>query len=282
MTVASFAYPAAYGLFVWWFSTGLIVFLDNLPPRTFRWSLIGGTAIAALALHRLHASAHDLSVAGAYAAFTYGVLLWGWHEMTFFMGLLTGPRHAPCPPGSTTATRFRFGVAAFLHHELAILATAAFIVWMMWGAPNQVGTWTFMALWGMRQSAKLNVFLGVRNLGESFLPAHLTYLTSFMARRPMNALFPFSVAAGTLVVALLVRAAGVAGLSPFEAAGLSFLITMVTLGVLEHWLLILPLPFDRLWSWWLGHTRRKPPSLAVCEHVETIEPAPAYNAALAA
>ncbi len=27
-----------------------------------------------------------------------------------------------------------------------------------------------MALWGMRQSAKLNVFLGVLNLGEQFFP----------------------------------------------------------------------------------------------------------------
>lgn len=263
--MAPYLYPALYCLFVWWFSTGLIVFLDNLPAQTFRWSLIGGSAVAALAFWRLHASGTDTSVAGAYAAFTYGVLVWGWHEMAFFMGLVTGPRRLPAPRGVQGWARFRMGVAACLHHELAILACAALMVWMMWGKPNQVGTWTFMALWGMRQSAKLNVFLGVRNLGEQFLPAHLTYLTSFMARRRMNPLFPVSVAGGTLIVAFLVHRATMPGVTAFQTAGLTFVITMLTLAVIEHWLLILPLPFEKLWSWWLRHTRQeKPPSLALC------------------
>ena len=49
---------------------------------------------------------------------------------------------------------------------------------------NQVGLWTFVILWAMRQSAKLNVFLGVRNLSEEFLPEHLRYLeTSLRASR---------------------------------------------------------------------------------------------------
>ena len=87
----SWAYPALYCLFVWWFSTGVIVFLNNLPTRTFRWSFGAYTAVAALAFYRLAAVGHDQTVAGAYAAFTYGVLVWGWHEMAFFMGFLTGP-----------------------------------------------------------------------------------------------------------------------------------------------------------------------------------------------
>jgi putative photosynthetic complex assembly protein 2 len=42
--------------------------------------------------------------------------------------------------------------------------------------PNQVGTGTFAVLWVMRISAKLNLFLGVRNLSEELLPPHLAYL----------------------------------------------------------------------------------------------------------
>src|SRR5947209_4481406 len=164
--MAPFALAAGYALFVWWFSTGVIILLDNLPARTFRWSMLGGTAVFAAALWRLHASAADTSLAGAYAAFTYAVLAWGWQEMSFFMGFVTGPRRTASPPGSTLRQRFAHGVAACLYHELAILVTAALILAMTWGAANQVGTWTFMALWGMRQSAKLNLFLGVRNLGE--------------------------------------------------------------------------------------------------------------------
>ena len=39
----------------------------------------------------------------------------------------------------------------------------------------------------MRQSAKLNVFLGVRNLNADFLPDHLKYLQTYFVRAPMNA-----------------------------------------------------------------------------------------------
>ena len=88
-----------------------------------------------------------------------------------------------------------------LHHELALLLLGALLVALTWHAPNHGALVTFTILWVMRQSAKLNVFLGVRNLNESFLPVHLEYLQSYFRRRAMNLLFPFSVIAGTAVAA---------------------------------------------------------------------------------
>lgn len=250
------AYPALYCLFVWWFSTGLIVFLNNLPPRSFRWSFGAGTLLAGVAFYRLAEGSHDVSIAGAYAAFTYAVFVWGWHEMAFFMGFLTGPRTTACPAGSHGWRHFRYGVAACIDHELAILATGIAVLWATWGAPNHVGLWTFMVLWGMRLSAKLNVFLGVLNLGEAFLPAHLTYLLSFMSRRRMNWLMPVSLAGGAALAVLLGQRAAAPGLSAFDRTGLVFLITMLALAVLEHAMLVTPLPFTALWSWWLARTSR--------------------------
>ncbi len=248
------AVAAGYALFVWWFSTGVIILLDNLPARTYRWSMLGGTAVFATALWRLRISSFDTSLAGAYAAFTYAVLAWGWQEMSFFMGYVTGPRRTGCPHDCRGVRHFWHGVEALLYHELAIVATAAVILAVTWRAPNQVGTWTFLLLWGCRQSAKLNLFLGVRNLGEQFVPPHLGYLKSFFTRKPMNPLMPVSVTAGTVIAALM--ATHLAGLGAVRAAGLSFLITMLALAVLEHWMLVLPLPFERLWSWVL--TWRRP------------------------
>ncbi len=184
------------------------------------------------------------------------MLAWGWQEMSFFMGFVTGPRRHGCPSGCHGARHFWHGVQACLHHEFAIIATAAVIVAGTWGAPNQVGTWTFMLLWAMRQSAKLNLFLGVRNLGEQFLPPHLGYLRSYFTRKPMNPLLPVSVTAGTVVAALLALRLTAPGVGEVEAAGLTFLTTMLALAVLEHWMLVLPLPFERLWSWVL--TWRRP------------------------
>lgn len=243
---------AGYALFVWWFSTAVIILLDKLPRRTFRWSMAAGSAIFAVSLWRLATSAHDTSIAGVYGAFTYGVLAWGWHEMSFFMGFVTGPRRTGARMGATLGQRFADGVAACLYHELVIIATAVVIVASTWGEPNQIGTWTFMVLWVMRQSAKLNVFLGVRNLGERFVPTHLQYLITYMAKRPMNALMPVSVLAGTVVTVLLAFRIGRPGIGPSEAAGVTFLVTMLGLGVLEHAMLVLPLPFERLWSWVLN------------------------------
>jgi putative photosynthetic complex assembly protein 2 len=259
--MSTYLYPAAYGLFVWWFSTGLIIFLDNLPPRTFRWSMLAGTAVLLIALARLSASSAEPTTTGAYAAFTYAVLIWGWQEMSFFMGFITGPRRHGCTRGCSGWRHFRHGVEACLYHELAIIITAGVVVWLTRGAPNQVGTWTFMLLWGMRQSAKLNFFLGVRNLSEEFLPAHLDFLKSFLRRRAMNPLMPVSITGGTLLCAWLIFRAGAQGIDAFHATGLTFLVTMLALAVIEHWFLVLPLPFARLWHWALRVARRSPAAL---------------------
>ena len=134
---------------------------------------------------------------------------------------------------------------ACIDHELAILATGVGVLWATWGAPNQIGLWTFLALWGMRLSAKLNVFLGVLNLGEAFLPPHLTYLLSYMRRQRMNALMPVSLIGGSLLVAMLVRDVPM-------TPGLVFVVTMLVLAVLEHGMLVAPVPFETLWAWWLS------------------------------
>jgi putative photosynthetic complex assembly protein 2 len=251
-----YLYPAFYGLFVWWLSTGVIVYLNNLPPRTFRWSMAAGTVVAVISLYRLGASSALATPASAYAAFTYGVLVWGWHEMAFFMGFVTGPRRTACARGCSGLAHFRHGVEACLDHELAIIISAVAVVWVTRGGANQVGMWTFMVLWGMRQSSKLNVFLGVRNLNEEFLPKHLAFLKSFMRRRPMNALFPVSIVVGTWITTLLMQRAAAADVSVFQATALSFVITMMALGVIEHWFLVLPLPFAKIWGWWLRRCGR--------------------------
>jgi putative photosynthetic complex assembly protein 2 len=254
--MSHYGFPALYALFVWWFSTGIIIWLDNLPRHTFRWSMAGGTLVCVIALLRLRQGAADASVTGAYAAFTYGVLVWGWQEMSFFMGVVTGPRREACPDGAGAWRRFRLALGTCLYHELAILVTALAIAALTWGAPNQVGLWTFGVLWAMRQSSKLNVFAGVLNLNEQFLPPHLRYLSSYMRRRPMNLFFPFSITAATVALALLVQRAAAAGTDAFQAAGLTFVATMLALAILEHWFLILPLPFAQLWAWALRFRAR--------------------------
>lgn len=241
--------PALFALFVWWFSTGVIMFLDGLPRPTFKWSLVGATAVLAAALLGLHATADDTSLTGAYIAFTCGLLVWGWQVLTFYMGYVTGPRTTACPPGARGWRRFGYAVETTIWHELVILGTAIAVVWLTAGRGNQVGAWTFAVLWGMHLSAKLNVFLGVRNLNEEFFPDHLRYLRSYLRQRSMNALFPVSIVVSCAVLLRLLQAATAVDVTEFEAAGFTFLATMTALAILEHGLMVLPIPAAALWAW---------------------------------
>ena len=60
----------------------------------------------------------------------------------------------------------------------------------------------------------------------------------------------------------VVQAAVALEASPFDAAALTFVGTLLALAILEHWFLVLPLPDAALWSWILGAApsmpRRKP------------------------
>ena len=243
--------PVLYALFVWWFSTLAVIFLDNLPRHTFRWSLLGGTLLFGIGLYGLASSSADASVRGAYQAFTFGLLVWGWQELSFYTGYVTGPRRHACDAGCSGWRHFGHALQVSLYHELAIIASVAAIVWLTWGQPNQIGTWTFVVLWWMHESARLNVFLGVRNVNEEFLPEHLKFLRSFLTTRPMNLLFPISVTVSTVIAALLFQRAFTADASAFDTAGYTFLGAMMTLAILEHWFLVLPLPAAELWRWGL-------------------------------
>jgi putative photosynthetic complex assembly protein 2 len=249
--MTQYVYPALYALFVWWFSTGVIIYLDGLPRRTFRWSMLGATVVLLVSIWGLARSSLDTTIGGAYAAFTYGLLAWGWQEISFYMGFVTGSRRAPCPEGCRGWRHFGHAVQTSLYHELAIIVCALVVVAVSRGAPNQIGTWTFMVLWWMHQSAKLNVFLGVRNLNEEFLPEHLQFLKSFLTKKPMNLLFPASVTLSTVIAALLFRRAFAADATGFAATGFTFLGMMMALAILEHWFLVLPLPAAALWRWGL-------------------------------
>lgn len=249
--------PAVFTVFAWWFSTGAILYLDGLSPRTFRVSLGAATLVTAGALWGMAVTAHDTSLTGVYLAFLCGLMVWGWQEMAFLMGLLSGPRREPATPGAPPLRRFAEAVGAILNHELGIIAGAVLVTALTWGGENLVGLWTYLLLWVMRQSAKLNLFLGVPNLAEEFLPDHLAYLQSYFRRRPMNLLFPLSITAGTIGTILLFQAATDDGVSAAEAAGYVFLGTMLGLAVLEHWFLVLPIPSVLLWAWSLREEARR-------------------------
>ncbi len=235
-------------LFLWWASTGVVLYLDGLPRGTFAWSVGAATLLLAGALYGIGSSAQDPTPRGAYLAFGCALLVWAWIELTFYTGLVTGPRRHACPPGCSGARHFGHAVMASLYHEIAIVLVAGGVALLTWGAANQFALWTLLVLAWMHESARLNVLFGVANLNAEFLPDHLAYLRSFMRERAMNLFFPVSVTASTLAAMLLVQRAAASG-TMFAATGLTLLAAMMVLAILEHWFLVLPIPAAALWRW---------------------------------
>ncbi len=115
--------------------------------------------------------------------------------------------------------------------------------------------WTYLVLWGMNLSARLNLFLGVRNLHAEFLPEHLRYLGSFFRRAPMNALFPVAMILATGFLLVLLHPAVTESASAFKRSGHTMMATLMALAILEHGFLMLPLPSAALWGWGLPARR---------------------------
>ncbi len=252
-----FGLPCLYAALAWWFTTGAILFLDGRPARTFRWSMSAASLVLIGALYELRLSAADPSVSGAYTAFSCAILVWGWLEMSFLMGYITGPRKSACATPCSGWRHFIHASQAVIYNELATAAAGGLLFIMTLGMPNKLAWWTYLVLWAMRISAKLNLFFGVPNLGDRFLPPHLQYLRSFFRRRAMNFLFPLSISGSTVSLALLIARYASAE-STFQGVSYALLVTLLGLAVLEHWFMVLPLPSERLWSWALRAERSTP------------------------
>ena len=119
-----YALPIAYALVLWWFATGVIFFLDQLPVRTFKWSMAGGTALLAATLWVVWAERDDSTLFAVYASFTAGVLAWGWQELSLYTGFVTGPRKQSCAAGGSGWRHFGHALGVNLWHEIAIVAVA--------------------------------------------------------------------------------------------------------------------------------------------------------------
>ena len=239
--------PILFVVGVWWLSTALVLRLVWLPPRTHRWSIGVASVLGLVGLVATFALRNDDTSIGACLGFLSGIALWGWHELMFLLGRVTGPRRGPCPLGLEGWPRFRAATEAVIHHELALAATMAAVVALSWNASNQVAAWTFAVLWLMRLSAKFNVFLGVQNLSKDFVPPHLKYLTSYFRVSRLNPLMPFSVGIASIVAFFLF--AGGIPTSDAEATGFVLSATLLTLAIFEHLFLTVPVPDARLWRW---------------------------------
>ena len=238
---------ALVAVFSWWLGTGAILWLVRLPTRLFRRSMLAMTLLALLSLAGTAWSMRHGSMAAAYVGFISVIVMWGWHEMAFLTGWITGPRRIAQDPGVRGWTRFKQAVQALLHHELALLLNFAVLFGLQRGQPNHVALCTFALLWCMRVSAKLNLFFGVPHVGDQYLPDHFAYLGSYFRRSQVTGFFflTISVSAGTWIWLVAEAQRSAVELS----TGWVLLASLLGLAIVEHVLMVFALPLQRLWGW---------------------------------
>jgi len=240
--------PLIFTIFVWWFSTGLILKINSLPRRFYRAIFAISIVTLVLAFWGLDISSQEATIAGAYCSFTCAIIIWGWQELAFLLGYITGSRRSDCPVNTGGLLRAWYAFQTINYHELTLLGLGVVLFFINLESINHTGFWTYIILWGMRQSTKVNIFLGVLNFNEAFLPQHLKYLITYFRRRAMNLLMPFSILASLLfLIPIWSRAASEASL--YEMTSSALLGTLLALGLLEHLFLVLPFPNEWLWKW---------------------------------
>jgi putative photosynthetic complex assembly protein 2 len=241
-------------IFLWWFFTGVILFAvrwaDRQGGAAHGMVVLAGVPFLAAGAAGVIASLPGASVPAVYAGFLGALAIWGWIELAFLAGIVTGPERRPCPPGLAGMARFRRAWNTVAHHELALATGLLVLVLLSSGAENKVALWTYLVLWVARVSAKLNLFFGVPRINVEFVPARLDHIKGYFRQGPVTPFFPLAITLLTLATGGLIAQLVLAS-DPVPVAALTLLAALSALALLEHWLMVLPVPDARLWRWML-------------------------------
>lgn len=248
---------------IWWASTGLLLWIikyaENSEARgavnAQRKSALFGFPVFLISAYGLYVTADHAGMMAEYLAFLSAIGVWGWLELAFLTGFLTGPKPINARIGAQGWERFWRAWATIAYNELSlILVVIAILAWGL-DSPNVIGMWTFLTLFLARVSAKLNLFLGVPNINTEFLPKSMDYLGSHFRKGKATAFFPVSIVFLSLLSAYwIVSAARAYGHG--SVVGDLLLATLTLLALFEHWMMVLPHGDARLWAWMLPAQRK--------------------------
>lgn len=256
---------ALAALFLWWFATGILLWrvhsADKGGPDQHIWSVLLSLPLLAAGALGVSATLTEASPQNVWLAFLSALALWGWVELAFLSGVITGPNTAPCPALLTPGQRFWAAFRTVAWHELLLFSILCALFFASFTADNGFALWTFLVLFLARISAKLNLFLGVPRINTDFLPKPLSHLSSYFRQGPVSGFFPLSVTLLALAVGCFLerlwRAHGAADQGAI--IGFTLLSMLTALALLEHWFMVWRVRDDKLWRWMIPATSPKQP-----------------------
>ncbi len=253
---STFLEPSLIALISWWFGTGIILLLVRLPKERFAFARVCWTLISLPALFFSYKSMQENSSANAYIGFISAIVLWGWHELAFLTGWISGHRKIELDPNLHIWARFKQSVEVIWHHELGLFINLMILIFLQYGHPNHTAMCTFALLWLMRLSSKLNLFFGVPQVGEQYLPSHLVYMGSYFCKKAVGGFFFLTMSISLSAWLYLIWQAH-EGLVTITSHWV-LLASLLGLAIVEHVLMMVPLSLERVWGWALKNDLNTP------------------------
>ncbi len=238
--------PILIVIAVWWFGTGIVLYLQQRIAVVRTSFVVGLGVLSIAALVALYASSTGSQPWQSYLGFSAAIVLWGCIELSYYTGLVSGVHKRACPDGCDTAKRFKLALGASIWHEVSVLFAGGVVMTVLMNHENPAGLYSFLVLWLMRWSSKLNLFFGVPNFNTDWFPQRLAYAHSYIRRAPVTLFFPLSVLIAGLVAMQLITNS--LAKPPADALTTLLPAVLLLLAILEHLFMALPIADSELWN----------------------------------
>lgn len=238
--------PILIVMFTWWIGTGMVLYLQQRIPLVRTPLILSLLAFTVASLCAMVLSASGTQAWQSYMGFVGAIVLWGCIELSYYTGLIGGVHMRSCPDNCNNGKRFRLALGASIWHEVSVLLAGGVILTLLHDAVNTTALYSFLVLWLMRWSAKLNLFFGMPNFNTDWFPKRLAYAHSYIRRSPVTWFFPLSVFVASMVATHLISTA--LSLPPEQSLMMILPGMLLLLAILEHVFMALPIADSELWN----------------------------------
>lgn len=238
--------PILVVIVAWWLGTGLVLYLQQSIVKVRTPLIVTLITVSVASLAAMLVSAQGTQPWQSYLGFIAAICLWGCIELSYYTGLISGVHKRKCPDNCEIGKRFRLALGASIWHEVSVLFVGGIVLTLLLKTENPIGLYSFLVLWLMRWSAKLNLFFGVPNFNTDWFPKRLAYAHSYIRRAPVTLFFPVTVVLASLVAVDLISK----GMRSDYNQSLITLLpgVLLLLAILEHLFMALPIADSELWN----------------------------------
>lgn len=232
---ASLSASLALVIGFWWAATGLTLAMQRSSLTSVA-SVTITSLFAVVGVALIVQTRNDATVRNARLAFLGSALVWWWCSALFYAGLGIHINENVLVNGEIPPRSFGLALRAIdatLRPDLIGVVALALIGMLLRRKINRIAFLTFAVFFGTLQTAKLNVFMGVKNASVDWLPEHLAGLSQYFGPSQNSLLLPVTIVAITVCFVGATKKSRTAT-EPFVKHGYAMVAFLLALAVLEH------------------------------------------------